>query len=288
MPDPQQGKPKLDVLKGSLLLKIIILMGVGLIVSVFLLGTPFDFWSLLWSSAKVAIGILLILLVLKGISAGAKALPFSPQSSLKEKIIRAAELAKPFNIRDLYITGEDMRVYSKWGKVTGLLYIPDWASEPVLKANGKPAYEAKRDLDGKIVQDAEGKTVTVPKMKPLTSQDGDWLFITKRGWNPFSQKKELVRANLQYVSAIGEQTWIKTVNLLPIGFYHYPVQQYQDKIIRVLTQHKAEVVVETHEYFLDLIANVTEMSLGADPTFQKIIQTQSEILGSQSRGELIR
>lgn len=283
----EQGKAS-KILGGSLFLKIIIIVGVLLIVSVFIFGMNFKLGDMIWNSLKILIGILLIVLVIKGIQGWLKPKPFSPTESFRKKVIRIAKKCKPFNAKNLYIRGEDMRVYSKWGKITGLLFIPYMTSSPVLNEKGELIYIPKKDKNGKDVKDDKGHIIKVPKRKLLTEKDGEWCFVTSTSPIPLLGKEELIRAHHSLVSEIGESTWIKTPNLVPVGEWLYPCQQWQDDIIRVEAQHKDEALIETYEEFLDLLAHVTKMSLGSDPTFQKIIQAQTEAISSANRGVFMR
>lgn len=269
------------------MLKIILLLAAGLIISVFLFGMPFDLPNIVWASLKILVGIAIIWLIFKGIQAILKPKPFSPIENFREKIIRVAEMHKPFNVNSLFIRGEDMRVYSKIGKITGVCFIPyisqsvkrdkDGAPIPKLDANGKPLSKENR----------QGKKEPVYETELLTEKDGDWCFVFTRGL-PLFAKKQLARVHKAFCSELGESTWIKTVNLVPIGEWLYPCQQWQADISRVLAQHQAEAVIETHEHFLDLISHVTEMSIGSDPTFQKIMQAQAEEIANKQSGALIR
>lgn len=291
MPSAQESASK--VLKGSLMLKIIFLMAFGLLFSVFIFGMPQTIGDWAWTIIRTVFGIMVIILILKGIAAGMKPAPRSPTSTWKNKLIRAAELAKPFNVKDLYIRGEDMRVNSWYGKIKGMLYIPYWASTPELDAEGKPQFEEKIDLHGnKVIDKDTGKPVMVQKMKKIKSDEGEWLFVVSRASNfiqaLFNREKVLVRAHVDYVSDIGDRVWIKTVNPLPLGDFHYPHQQWQSDIEKTTTQYKSEIIMETWLGFLDLSAQGVDMALGSDPTFQKYLLSQSESLSSQSRGVLVR
>lgn len=271
------------------MLKLLLLIAVISIASIFVFGIKLEIGSILWTVLRVAFGVFLIYIVLWGIkNAFFKPPPFSPTESFKEKLIRVAEISKPFNVFNLYLRGEDMRVYSKWGKITGLLFIPYLCSVPEKNEKGEPILIDKIDKKtGKIFKDINGNTFKVPKMKLMTEKEGDWLFVAKRGWWIFG-KKELIRANRELVSPIGNSIWIKDVNVVPIGDYFYPAKQWQKDILRILSQHQAETVIETHMEFLDLVAHVTQMSLGGDPTFQKFMESESERISNKSAGMLVR
>lgn len=282
----EEGKP--NVLGNSLFLKILLLVAVGIIVFVLLTGVKLDLGSIVWTSLQLVFAGLIIFLVFKGIQALLKPKPYSPTEDFKKKITRIGELCKPFNVKRLYLRGEDMRVYSLFGAISGLIFIPYTAGKPEQDDNGNIIYIDKKDLSGKNVLDPKtNKPFKVPKMQLLTEKDGDWCFIIKKGWFIFAETF-LVRSHYSMTSEIGENVWIKDVNIVLVGDYLYPAKMWQTDILRILEQHKSEAIIQTHENFLDLISNTTQMALGGDPTYQKILMAQSEALSNNSGGFLVR
>jgi len=67
---------------------------------------------------------------------------------------------------------------------------------------------------------------------------------------------------------------------VPYGEFLYPAKQWQNDIIQVMKENEATTIATTHRNNLDLVSNVTQMSLGADPTFQKIMMARSENISS--------
>lgn len=283
-----EKKAPLKIMQGSIFLKIIVIIGIFLIASALLFGMPFELSEMVWTGIRILAGILLLFLVFKGIQAAIKPKPFSPTESFSKKIIRVAIKSKPFNVKELYIRGEDMRVYSKWGKIAGLLFIPYLHSRIKYDKQGNIQLVQKIDKDGHKVFDENNKPVMVPAREIMTEKDGDWIFVSQTSGIPLLAKTELIRAHFSLCSVIGERVWIKTPNLVPIGDYYYPTQQWQDDITRVLAQHKTEALIETHEQFLDLMSHVTQMSLGSDPNFQKIMLAQSEAIATRNAGVMMR
>ena len=275
-----------SVLKGSLVLKLILLSAVILIVSAFIFGFELSLAWIFWTFIKIFVGILLIVFIFVMIKQAITPTSFSPTESFKDKLIRAAELSKPFNVKELFLRGENMRIYSRWGKITGLLFIPYLASVPIIE-DGKKVFINKTDEVGNIVKDENDDPIKILKMKTITHDDGDWFFVTRRGL-PIIGKKDLVRANKKLVSGIGEQIWIEDVNLVPFGGVHYPNKQWQSEMHRCIAQHQVETIIETHMAFLDIVAHVTQMSLGGDPTFQKIMLAQSEQIASRNSGAFVQ
>ena len=198
------------ILSGSIFLKLIVLAGIALICSVFVFGLPTELGDLIWEGLKIFLGIVLLVFVFKGIQAAFKPKPFSPTESFRKKIIRVAKLSKPFNVRELFIRGEDMRVYSKWGKIVGLLFLPYLCSKDKLDKDGKPILINKLNKNGKQVKDQNGKVVMVHEKEILTEKDGDWIFVIQTGAIPLLGRTEIVRAHYSLCSDIGARIWITT------------------------------------------------------------------------------
>lgn len=273
----QEKNPNKGLFSGWLP-KILLLIAVALVVSVVIFGIEFTPMGIISTILKVIVAVVLMVLVAKGIQSLIAKAEFSPTRRWKEKLTRVAELSKPFNIKNLYIRGEDMRVYSKWGKIIGLVFVPYISAKPKTDANGNYIYVPKRDKRGNIIKDKDTeKAIMVHDYEYLTEQDGDWVFIIRRGFWIFGTK-EMVRSHKKYVSDIGETTWIKTPNLLPIGDYFYPCQQWLADIERIQMQHQAEALIETYQEFLDLVANITTMTLRADPHFRKMQEANIETI----------
>ena len=57
---------------------------------------------------------------------------FSPTESWKHKLIRIAEMSKPPLTHELWMRGEDMHIHYYFGKIVGLLFVPNWAGVPVI------------------------------------------------------------------------------------------------------------------------------------------------------------
>jgi len=274
-------------LGGSLLLKIFLLTAVGLVLSIVLFGVELTIPSLFWTAIRVLLIVGLLVLVVKGIQSFMAKPKFSPTGRFKEKMIRIAEISKPFNVKELYIRGEDMRVYSYWGKISGLAFIPFISAKNKIDDKGNYEYRQKKDHDGKPVFDDDKKPVMENVKEILTEKDGDIFIVAKRGI-PLFRQTDLIRCHTSLISDIGEKVWIKSPNLVPIGDYFYPAQSFQTDIIRIKIQHQAEAIVETYSEFLDLVANITQMTLRADPNFQKIKEMGTEQIGEEEKTGLVK
>lgn len=274
---------KKGLLGGNLLPKILILIAVGLIVSVVIFGLPLTIPDLIFTVIRVVIGVGILILAIKIMEA--VIIPrkdFSPTESWKHKLMRIAEMSKPPMTRELWMRGEDMHTHYYFGRIVGLLFVPNWAGVPIIdKKTGKFQYIHKHDKLGKPLYDNDGKPVIVNEMANINEKDGDWLFVISKGWLPAFSTKILVRASVKLCSDIGEKVWIKTVNLVPTGDFFYPHQQWQADIVRINMQHLAETVEETHMHFLDLCATTTESSLRSDPLFVKMMQSNTESISQK-------
>lgn len=289
----QEGQKKgfFSVLGGSLLLKIILLVGILIIVSIVFFGLPLTPYDILMAAAKFLVGIFLIYLAIKGVQALFFNTVFSPTQSFKEKVIEIAKLTKPFNVGELWLRGEDMRMGAKIGNIKGIAFVPHLSSVPETAKNKEGIEESiyidAKDIFGNTLKDEKtGKNIQTPKMKILTEKSGDWLFVVKIGW--FILGKELlVRAAPIFCSELANRVYIKTVNLMPCGDYYYPNQQYQTDISQIMAQQKTEAMTETYLHFMDLMASVASAALRANPEIQKEEFAKTEQLASQNQGFLM-
>jgi hypothetical protein len=263
---------------GNFLRNAILITGVVLIVGVLLGGIKLEIMDILSKGIALFVGICLVVLVIKGVQSLLPKNEFSPTQRWKDRLIRLGELSKPFNVKELYIRGEDMRVYSLWGKITGIVFIPYLAGEHKTDAKGNFIYKQKKDhASNIIINELTGKEEWDIEQEQINESDGEWCFIIARGFWIFATK-EIVRANIKYCSDIGEKVWIKTPNLVPIGDYFYPAQQWQMDILRITRQHQAEAVIETHQKFLDLIATTTEAGLRANAEYRTMLEKNTETI----------
>ena len=283
------GKPKRSI--GSTIFTLGIVAIVLIIGSIILFGfvwSDFDPLSYIVNIIGVILMIFLLSLAIKGLVSFLKPKPFSPTEDFRTALIRLAKKSKPFNVKNLYLRGEDMRTYAKWGKIIGLGFLPYLASSPIRDKKGMPEFE--RDAKGEIIYEknwsnSEREYIETPKIKykMLSQNDGDVLFITERHAFPlnlFFRDLDIIRANPKYCSDLLGDIFIKDVNLVPYGEFLYPAKQWQNDIIQIMKENEATTIATTHRNNLDLVSNVTQMSLGSDPTFQKIMMVRSENISS--------
>lgn len=290
---PENEKPKEPL--ASFILKILMVALVIVVGAIILFGFVFQTFDPIQFIINI-LGILLMLgllaLAVKGIISFIKPKPFSPTESFRDSLIRICTKAKPFNIKDLYLRGEDMRTYARWGKIVGLGFLPYLTSRDLRDTNGKPVYE--RNADNSIIYEKEwsqrhNQFIETPKVKKeiITEKDGDVLIITEKNNFPanlFFRGYDIVRAHKRYVSDLVGDIFIKDVNLTPYGEYLYPSKQWQNDVLKIMKENEAQAIITTHRNNLDLVSTTTQMALGGDPTYIKIMTMQSERLTSGLNG----
>lgn len=285
------SKPKEPL--GQFILKILFFLFLIIIGAIALFGfvlQAFDPIAAIQNVVIIAFMVMLLILAGKGIAAFFEPKPFSPTDDFRTDVVRFAKKAKPRTVKDLYLRGEDMRMPAKLGKIIGLHFLPYQTSRPIRDNNGKPVFE-KNEI-GELQYDNEWSKpqqafIQVPRKKHemITEKDGDTLFVINKNGFPLSLINpgvDIIRSHKKYHSDLVGDVYIKAVSIVPYGEWGYPNQQWQGDISKILKEHEAETIITTHRNNLDLVSNVTQMSLGADPTFQKIMMAQSERLSGSN------
>lgn len=286
---PEEPKAKQPL--GMFILKILfvgIIIIIGAIILFGFVWADFDPIEFIFNTIGIILMLGLLSLAVKGLISYLKPKPFSPTDSFRENLIRIAIKAKPFNVKNLYLRGEDMRTYARWGKIRGLGFLPYLTSKPIKDKKGKPIQEL--DEKGKPIfikewSMSEKDFIQVPKYKHeiITEKDGDNLFIVDKyrfPMNLFLRGVDVIRAHRRYCSDLIGDIYIKDVNLVPYGEFLYPAKQWSESIIQLMKENESTTIATTHRNNLDMVSIVTQMSLGSDPTFQKIMLAQSERLSS--------
>lgn len=292
----QTIKKREGLFGGSLFLKVIFIIGVALIAFTFIFGFvlhAFDPAAMIFWIIAILVGLVFCWLALRGILSLIEPKPFSPTDDWKRKLIHIARKAKPPNLYDLWLRGEDMHMRAKYGKILGLGFIPYITASPKRDENGNIIYKKtkegkqifvpKRNLKGEIEYSDESKKkpilVPVPEMNTITHKDGDTLFIVNKHWGLYgliNPEIEMIRANPKYHSDLVGDVYVKDVNFSNYGDFLYPSKQWQETIIEIMQENQSESIIQTHANWLDLVSFATHMSIGGDPTFQKIMIAQSE------------
>lgn len=276
---------------GEKIFKTIMLIGIGVFLITLIIGllSGVSIDTLVFWFFGGAVGFILIALAYKGFMSMMQDKPFSPQDAFKKKLIKLCLKAKPTNVFDLYLRGEDMRQKSFYGKILGLGFIPYFVAR--VKKDGQKNIVYKQDSEGKILTkkfiDLNGNEEyqKIPETEIIKENDGDIVFLVAETVGFLGVIKhflapsyEIIRVNKKYCSDLIGDVFIKDVNLFPIGDYMYPAKQCQEDIIRIQIQDQAETAIQTHKNWLDLMSQITQMSLGSDPTFQKMLVAQAETL----------
>lgn len=262
--------------------KLLILVGVILVVSVAFFGVELTLPSIIAAIIKIVVGIGLIVVMAKGIMSFIALEKAPPKKRMIDIIKRLAKIQKPWYLKEVHIRGEDMRMGFKWGKVKGLLFIPNLAGKPVVDAKGHYVFTEKLDRSGKIIKNRENEPIMVHKFADLTEKDGEWLIVAKRGFWIFGEES-LIRAHYELVSEIGHDVVIKTTNLLNINGFLFPTQQWQTDIVRTNVQHQAEIAFEAQESFWDMLEHLASRGVAANPELKK-----SQLLNTESMGDAPR
>ena len=249
-------------------------MGAVIITTAIIFGLDFsNLANLTVHIVEVGVGLLFILFAIQGITARFQPKAFSPTETFRAKIQNHAIRMKPKNVYNLYLRGEGRRSSALYGNILGVGFTPNFTSKIVRDNEGNILY--LKDVRGRLIVDEQGKPIA--RRDVIRSSDGDTIFVVKQGW---LSRPEIVRCNRKYHSELIGDVYIYDLCLSPMGDYLYPSKQWQDEIIEIQRQNEAETVITTFMNNLDLISNVTTISIASSPEFQKILSLRNEIIGT--------
>jgi len=253
--------------------KIIMFFGLVLIVTSLIFGLNLgDIPAFIINMAKVGVGVFLILIALQGAMAIMQPKAFSPTEDFRTKLINHAQKIKPPNAYNLWLRGEGRRSRALYGKILGVAWVPYLTSE------------VERDEEGHIIhlEDNEGKPILdkkskqpIAKRRMIASKDGDTIFVVRKG---LLGKPEIIRCNPKWHSEIIGDIYINDLGLVPFGEYFYPSKQWQSSILEILKQNEMETILTTFTNNLDLISNVTTLSIASEPAFRKLMEMRNETI----------
>lgn len=253
--------------------KIIMFFGLVLIVTSLLFGLNLgNIPEFILNMVKVGIGIFLILIALQGAMSILQPKAFSPTEDFRTKLMTHAQKIKPPNAYNLWLRGEGRRARAIYGKITGIAWIPYLTSEIERDTHGNVVYLS--DGNGHNLVDKRTKQ-SIPKRKMIASSDGDTVFVVKRG---LLAKPEIIRCNPKWHSELIGDVYINDLGLVPFGEYLYPSKQWQGNITEIMKQNEMEVIVQTFQNNLDLISNVTTLSIASEPSYRKLMEMRNETL----------
>jgi len=251
--------------------KIIIFFGLALITTALIFGLDLgNIPAFMMNMAQVGVGIFLIMLALQGVMSVLRPKAFSPTEDFRTKMINHANKIKPPNCYNLWLRGEGRRARAMYGKITGVAWVPYLTSEIEKDDKGNTVY--LEDDKGKRILNKLTKQ-TIPKRKMVASSDGDTIFIVKKG---LLAKPEIIRCNPKWHSELIGDVYINDLGLVPFGEYYYPSKQWQSAIENIMKQNELETIVQTFQNNLDLISNVTTLSIASEPTYRKLMEMRNE------------
>jgi len=254
----------------GLLPKILIFVGLAIIVTTILFGFNLgNIGDFIWGIIRVLLGLGLLYLAVKGALSFIGGKPFSPTADFRTKIVSQAQRSLPANVYSLWLRGEDSRTRAIYGKIIGLAWIPYLTSKVVRDESGNIVY--LMTTDGQKILDKDKKPI--PLRSTITHKDGDTVFVVKSG---FFDAPRIVRCHPKYHSELLGDVYIKDVNLVPFGEFWYPSKQWQNDIIQIMKQNEQEAIVQTFNNNLDLVSNVTTLSIASELTFRKILESRNE------------
>lgn len=192
---------------------------------------------------------------------------YSPRNDLRTKLRQMATDYNPDNLGDLWFVGNVGKRRVNAGKIIGCLGLPYYTGEVCKDKEGKIIYTEIKDFEGK-------KIPTYKNVK--VSEDGDTLFITKKGWFIFA-KEHLIRAHHSLHSTLNGDVDLYDINPCPFGYYEYPYQQMQKNITQIMVQNNIETVIMTHEHLLDMISTGVDSAVYFNPMMRFAMKQNAEM-----------
>lgn len=254
----------------GLIPKIIIAIAIILIATTLLFG--FDVSNIpafIMNVITVGIAGGLIFFAIKGVLGEAEPEPFSVTEDFRTKLTNQCVKLKPLNVYKLWLRGEGMRSRALIGNIIGLGHIPYKVTKLQINKEGNVVYF--KNSKGKTIKDNEGNPI--PKTQLLQDGDGDTVFIVKSG---FFGQPDIIRCHRKFHSELVGDVYIKDLGLVPFGEYFYPSKQWGEDVQKIMLQNEIEAITQTHSNTLDLISNVTTMSIAGDPFYQKVLALRNE------------
>lgn len=284
MPEPEYEKKakKEDLLSrlGWFRKALLFIGAIGILVLLFFSGQitsiyQFIFWILI---GAVLLG--LMYFAFSYLINAIKPAPFSPTQDYFTKLVNSAKMQCPPSIkgRDLYIIGDERTQGYNVGSIEGYVKIPYTSGRVKRGKDGKPII--KLDEKNKpIIKGDKGNPVY--ETEPIVNGEGDGFFVVRKG--AIFGKFMYVRAHQSLHSQLIGDVFINTCNLVQYGKYHYPFQQYQQYVERIMKQNMDEVIITTFEYQHDLISLTTDDALNFNPYWQLARRQGTEQLATPNQ-----
>lgn len=295
--------PETNKISPGLVILAVLLLILGIIIVIGFIYFPSNMERLVVYVGGLGIVIGLLVAAYRFFFVQIKAADFSPVSEIKTSLIKSSRFLKPKTVKDLYVRGEDMWMSARIGKIVGLSFWPRIEPKPKTDSNGEIVY--KRVKTGKfktIKQTVDGKTTEtkievedflyrerlvddkivkekIPEYLPLDRKQGNVVIVVDPHPFPINVIKNelmIILSDPGRLSSLVGDIYVKDVSLTKHGDYFFPSAQYQKFFNEEQINLEGHVAVLTHYKYLDLMSDVTRISLANDPNFQKILLAQSQ------------
>lgn len=259
---------------------LVLLLGIAIVVGFIFM--PANMEKLLQASIGVIALAAIIYMIYRIAMIMLAPVPFSPTSELKNRLIKICKICMPPTVKDLYVRGEDMHQRSRIGKIVGLGFWPKIEPKVRVDSTGQIIY--KKDAKGKKVMrsrivDNQEISEPVPEYEQFSSKDGDIVIVVQpKGFplNIIQNELVVVLSKMENLTSLVGDIYIKDVAISPYGDYFFPSRQLQEDYKEKMLDMQGHVAMQTHYKYLDLMSDVTRVSLMADANFQKLLMAQSQ------------
>lgn len=279
VPDPQKKKGILDSL--SIFERILILMICAVIGAIIIFGFSLTNIPQFILNVLIVGGLLVgLFFIVTGVMSYFEPKAYSPSGDFMQKVVNIAIKLKSPNVHDLWLRGEGWQGRSYVGQISGVGFIPYMTSKEIKDEDGKIIFMT--DGKGGLLKDRNDKPI--PKKEVITEKDGDILFVVKQGILGLG-KPLLIRCHRSLCNSmmIGSVS-IFSAGFSPYGNWLYPSVQWQSTIKQIMIQNEIETTQMTHASFLDLLSDVSRISVGLSPEFMRLVSLREERISTPPIG----
>jgi len=284
MPEPEyEKKAKSNDLLGRLgwFRKALLFIGaIGFIAIIYFSGQITSIYQFIFWIFVGGFFLIIMYFAVSYLLGAIKPAPFSPTQDYFTKLVNSAKMQCPPSIegKSLFLIGDERTQGFSVGSISGYVKIPYTKGKLKIDEKGKPII--KLDEKGKpTIKGDKGNPVF--ETLPVENGEGDGFFVVKKGG--LLGKFMYVRAHQSLHSPLVGDVFISTCNLVQYGKYHYPFQQYQQFIDRIMKQNMDEVIITTFEYQHDLISLTTDDALNFNPYWQLARRQGTEQLATPNQ-----
>ena len=280
VPDPQKKKGIFDSL--SIFEKIIIIVIVATISTIIIFGFSLTNIPQFILNVLIVCGLLVALFfIVTGVMSYFEPKAYSPSGDFILRIVNIALKLKSPNVHNLWLRGEGYIGRSFIGVINGFAFLPYLSAKNIKDKDGNNVW--MKYENGEYIQDKDGNRI--PQREIVTEKDGDLLFVVKQGFLGMG-KPLLIRCHRSLCNPkmVGD-IYITDVGFMPYGSnWLYPSSQYQSTLKKIMNQNEIETIAMTHYAFLDLVADVTRLSISSEPLYAKLLNLRSEAVMSTPVG----